>query len=187
MNSNPPRQEIVVTDIHMPFGSMVTFMVKWAIASIPALIILVMLGAALWVFAIGFFSSWGTTGRHTSASTPTHPESSGAEEVAYINKVVVKNITVGKSVLGEPGVFGEVKNTGERTLREVEITINCLGADGKAVFEKSYDPVLVSDSGFGDNKPLKPGYSRQFGVKIDDAPSDWTKKVDVKVSKVQFQ
>jgi len=32
--------EVVVTDIHMSFGSMVTFMVKWALASIPALLIL---------------------------------------------------------------------------------------------------------------------------------------------------
>ena len=31
---------VVVRDISMPFGSMVVFMVKWAIASIPALIIL---------------------------------------------------------------------------------------------------------------------------------------------------
>ena len=33
-------REVVVTDIRMPFISMVFFMVKWAIASIPALIIL---------------------------------------------------------------------------------------------------------------------------------------------------
>ena len=37
--SNDP-QEIIVTDIKMPFLSMVVFMVKWALASIPALIIL---------------------------------------------------------------------------------------------------------------------------------------------------
>jgi hypothetical protein len=34
------RQEVVVTDIRMPFFSMVIFMVKWAFAAIPALIIL---------------------------------------------------------------------------------------------------------------------------------------------------
>jgi hypothetical protein len=37
-------QQVIVTDIHMPFGSMVGFMVKWAIASIPALIILILIG-----------------------------------------------------------------------------------------------------------------------------------------------
>jgi hypothetical protein len=50
MNNNIPRQEVVVTDIRMPFGSMVAFMVKWSIASIPALFILVFLGALFWAF-----------------------------------------------------------------------------------------------------------------------------------------
>ena len=36
---------IVVTDIKMPFGSMVVFMVKWAVATIPAIIILTVIGS----------------------------------------------------------------------------------------------------------------------------------------------
>ncbi len=34
------QSEVVVTNIKMPFFSMVVFMIKWAIASIPAIIIL---------------------------------------------------------------------------------------------------------------------------------------------------
>jgi len=34
------KQRVVVTDFEMPFGSMVKLMVKWAIATIPAAIIL---------------------------------------------------------------------------------------------------------------------------------------------------
>lgn len=41
--------KVVVTDLHMPFGSMVTFMVKWSLAAIPAIIIL----AFLFVFIYG--------------------------------------------------------------------------------------------------------------------------------------
>ena len=41
------KQEVVVTDISMSFGSMVIFMVKWAIATIPAMIILFGIGAVL--------------------------------------------------------------------------------------------------------------------------------------------
>lgn len=37
------RDEVTVVDIKMPFWSMVVFMVKWAVASIPALIILTVL------------------------------------------------------------------------------------------------------------------------------------------------
>ena len=50
---NNDKQEIVVTDIQIPFVSMVVLMVKMVIASIPALIILTLLGA----FFAGFLSS----------------------------------------------------------------------------------------------------------------------------------
>jgi len=39
--------EVVVTDVRMPFWSMVVFMVKWSIAAIPAIIILVVLVAII--------------------------------------------------------------------------------------------------------------------------------------------
>jgi hypothetical protein len=37
--------QVVVRDFDMPFWSMVGFMLKWAFASIPALIVLIMVGA----------------------------------------------------------------------------------------------------------------------------------------------
>lgn len=49
------KQEVVVTDIQMPFGSMVVFMVKWAIAAIPAAIILFVL---FWVL-VGILAALG--------------------------------------------------------------------------------------------------------------------------------
>lgn len=42
-NHKKQEIEVVVTDIEMPFGSMVVFIVKFAIASIPAFIILFIL------------------------------------------------------------------------------------------------------------------------------------------------
>jgi hypothetical protein len=39
--------EIVVTDIKIPFWSMVVLMVKWALAAIPAIIILIVIGSVL--------------------------------------------------------------------------------------------------------------------------------------------
>jgi len=44
-------QRVIVTDINMPFGSMVSFMVKWSIASIPAILFLLLLGGG---FVLGF-------------------------------------------------------------------------------------------------------------------------------------
>ena len=47
--------EVIVVDIKMPFWSMVTFMVKWVIASIPAFLILVVVGAMVAGLFIGMF------------------------------------------------------------------------------------------------------------------------------------
>ncbi len=59
--SNIPRQKVltmfeaVIVDFDMPLGSMVTFMVKWPIAAIPAIIVL----AVIWVAVIGVFNVLG--------------------------------------------------------------------------------------------------------------------------------
>jgi len=44
-------QNVTITDIKMSFGSMVEFMVKWVIASIPALIILFI----IWMMVMSVF------------------------------------------------------------------------------------------------------------------------------------
>lgn len=185
---------VLVSDVNMPFFSMVRFMIKWAIASIPALLILTFLGFVFWALLFGFVSGLGSSLTHKAQENPSSGSpgasasaSDDSATAAYLSSVIVRNVTVSKSDLGEDGIFGEVKNIGDRTLRKVEITIYCKDAEGKTVFEKQYDPVLVTKLSLGDNNPLKPGYARQFGVRLSDAPSDWSKKVDVKVSTVEFQ
>src|SRR5262245_17684552 len=44
-DENASVQRVAVVDLDMPLGSMVTLMVKWAIAAIPALLILGAIGA----------------------------------------------------------------------------------------------------------------------------------------------
>lgn len=193
---------VTVTDFDMPFLSMVRFMVKWAIAAIPAIFIITLAAALFWGIIFGAVSTIGSAAllrrnpvqETPKVSVPNMPASVPAKSPeneatkAYLDRVTVSGVHVARSVLDQTGVFGEVKNTGDRTLKEVEITIYCLGRDGKPIFEKTYHPVLVTDMAFGDEaKPLKPGYSRTFGVKMDDAPSEWTKKVDVKVTSVELQ
>jgi hypothetical protein len=56
------RQEVVVVDVKIPFWSMVVLMVKWAIAAIPAAIILFLLGAILISVFAGTFH-WQSFGR----------------------------------------------------------------------------------------------------------------------------
>jgi hypothetical protein len=47
-NSVTTRTEVVVTGIQMPFWSVVAFMIKWAVASIPAAIVLITIFFLLW-------------------------------------------------------------------------------------------------------------------------------------------
>lgn len=42
--------EIIITDIKMPFWSMVRFMIKWALASIPAIFVLTLIGIIISIF-----------------------------------------------------------------------------------------------------------------------------------------
>lgn len=54
----PRVKQVNLIEIEMPFGSMVAFMVKWAIASIPAMIILGTLGMLFTVFLGGLFGGF---------------------------------------------------------------------------------------------------------------------------------
>ena len=55
-------QEIVVTDIKIPFLSMVVLLVKWALAAIPAMIILIVIWMILSMALGAMFG--GTFGWH---------------------------------------------------------------------------------------------------------------------------
>ena len=52
-------QEIVVTDIRIPFISMVVLLVKWSLAAIPAMIILISIAVAVSMVLGGLFGGMG--------------------------------------------------------------------------------------------------------------------------------
>ena len=56
-NRNNKIQSIKIIDFDMPFRSMVKFMIKWALASAPAISILFFIGLIL---SMLFFSIFGT-------------------------------------------------------------------------------------------------------------------------------
>lgn len=58
--AKPERTRVVVTDFDMPFGSMVGFMVKSAIAAIPALLILTVMGLVFGAMFAGCFAAVGS-------------------------------------------------------------------------------------------------------------------------------
>ena len=48
---------VVVTDIRMPIGSMVVFMLKWSIAAIPAVLILSATIGGIWLLLAACYSA----------------------------------------------------------------------------------------------------------------------------------
>ena len=76
-----------------------------------------------------------------------------------------------------PGVDFKLKNGGDRSLNEVEVTVYFQGSGGAIIAEESYHPVLVSTYSFGNNKPLKPNYIWQMErgkfYKADSVPTEW--------------
>ncbi len=79
VQTTPPPQKVTVTDIDMPFGSMVVFMLKWALAAIPATLILMFVGGVAFVVLGGFaqglmLAGGGAAARSESASTYTAPQ-----------------------------------------------------------------------------------------------------------------
>jgi hypothetical protein len=57
-------QEIVVTDVRIPFVSMVVLLVKWSLAAIPAIIILISIGVAISLVLSALFGGiYGWHGR----------------------------------------------------------------------------------------------------------------------------
>jgi len=123
--------------------------------------------------------TWGDAGFEDTAEQT-------AEKRAYLDKIKIVNLRVGKTGLDDWGVFGEIKNTGNRTLTQVEITIYYLDEDGNTVYEDTCHPVLIS-SWSSDRKPLKPNYSEKFGYGTDDVPSEWSKKIEVYVTNIEFE
>jgi len=50
--------KVIITDIKMSFFSMIVFMVKWAIATIPAFIILIFIAATFSGFVTGLMTNY---------------------------------------------------------------------------------------------------------------------------------
>jgi hypothetical protein len=50
--------KVVVTDIKIPFRSMVVLMVKWAVATIPALIIFILIGSITFGIISSLIGNW---------------------------------------------------------------------------------------------------------------------------------
>lgn len=123
------------------------------------------------------------------ASTAPTASVASAEDsnASYIDKIEIKNLSVGKTVFYDAGVFGELKNKGDRTVTGVDIVIRFLDKDGKTIAESNYSPIR-KDSFLPDaSAPLKPNFARKFGYRASEAPAEWAHKVTASVVKVEVE
>jgi len=110
------------------------------------------------------------------------------EGQAYAGNVLISNLRVMDSIAGGQGVFMELKNNGTRTLKMVEITIDFLDSAGNVIHQKTYQPIEEARKAYDNSyASLAPGQSRQFGIAAKEAPPEWSKKVNVRVSDLQFE
>jgi hypothetical protein len=57
--SRNEKKAVVITDIKMPFWSMVVFIFKWTLASVPAMFILGIVGTIIWTAMAALFMGSG--------------------------------------------------------------------------------------------------------------------------------
>ena len=116
------------------------------------------------------------------------------EEESLYGKLELRNLTVGKGkkyLFGSPnpGLFATLKNKGNRTLNEVEVTVYFYNKKGAIVSEKKLYPVSVSKYRAGrDNDPLKPQKAKKIGYLVKEfAPPSWAGKVQMRVTDIIFK
>lgn len=90
-----------------------------------------------------------------------------------------------------PSVTFKLRNTGDRSLRKVEVTVYFEDANGAVIGEETFLPVNVSLYSFNDSKPLRPNYiwqiesGRFFAAK--SIPTEWKEgAVKAKITNIEF-
>lgn len=145
-----------------------------------------------------FLGKYTSSGQAMLGHVSSGPVSSQQlpEDKAYLPNIRLDNLRAGEGygkfdVEGiserKRGVYGTVRNLGDRTLKRVEVTVYFLDRNGQRIGESSYG--AVSSYNFGGNTdPLKPGYVRDFGFTVEEnAPKEWGGKFEAAVTDVDFE
>lgn len=109
-----------------------------------------------------------------------------AAERAYINRVVLVRQETGMSDLGTPAVMGELRNTGNRALAVVELTLTYNTPRGRTAQSKKHYPVNANPEAMGYTPPLPAGATTSFVINTDDAPAGAAGEPEIRVTRVEF-
>lgn len=138
----PDEMAVHVVDIHMPFWSMVVFMVKWAVASIPAFLILLALVMLTYQVADSL------TGR--SKAEKTVAEQATKRETDRIKQAgAAKEVVVGMSAAEVHSAWGEPEERSVTVAGQTRIEVWRYPGQGNMSwrFVTLTDGVVTSTSG----------------------------------------
>jgi hypothetical protein len=187
------RNHVSITDVDMPFLSMVRFMVKWAIASIPALIILMILAAIFWGTLIAVVASVGSA--LSRAKTPTTVEmphtpsrSVVAEQSSAVDTATAQRLSRLKTSVSVTLV--SMKEVDNGFMKAVEIKYELQNTSSKEIRafqgKVNFKDILgndLTDTHINITKPLKSGERRTVvghevmtplqGKGLDEVKTEW--------------
>jgi hypothetical protein len=126
--------------------------------------------AALVIVLAGFYLWPGRQSPSRGAAQTFHPPF-GPEERAYAPKIKIENLALSRAenFLNQEVTIlaGDLVNTGERTLREVELTVE---------FYDDMNQIALRESRLAVNSaspPVAPGERRAFDVSFEHIPTSW--------------
>jgi hypothetical protein len=130
-----------------------------------------MVAAAAVVIVLSGFYLWPGRQSPPGGGTPEVHPPFGPEERAYASKIKIENVALSRAenFLNQEVTIlaGDLVNTGERTLREVELTVEFYDEMNQIALRESR---LALHSG---NPPLRPGERRAFDVSFEHIPTSW--------------
>ena len=136
----------------------------------PSRFALVVAAAAVVIVLAGFYLWPGRQSPLRGGAPEVHPPF-GAEERAYASKIEIEGLALSRAenFLNQEVTIlaGGVANAGERTLREVELTVEFYDEMNQIALRESR---LALHSG---NPPLGPGERRAFEVSFEHIPTSW--------------
>ncbi|TAM84556.1 MAG: DUF2393 domain-containing protein [Acidobacteria bacterium] len=121
--------------------------------------------AAAVALAVAALAGCGV-GKKQVEKSPSRPE-----EPSYLRNI---QITPGRVEAAQnflqhtiTTVYGTVTNNGNKTVRNLEISLTFSDIEGKPIEQKSATPIA------NDDPPLKPGETRPFQLSFDQVPDMW--------------
>jgi hypothetical protein len=127
--------------------------------------------AAAVLIVLAAFYLWPGRQSPSRGGTPEVHPPFGPAERAYVSKIKIENVALSRAenFLNQEVtiVAGDLMNTGERTLREVELTVE---------FYDDMNQIALRESRLALNSaspPLGPADGRTFDVSFEHIPSSW--------------